>query len=68
MTRERCVIGQPLEQAPFFFQTDVKGAIELPQDLPTVTYYGHTDVGNVRTNNEDVFYVNLSPADGVLIE
>jgi protein phosphatase len=30
----------------------------VSQDSPTITYYGITDVGNVRTNNEDVFYIS----------
>ena len=30
----------------------------MPQDSPTITYHGATDVGNVRSNNEDVFYVS----------
>jgi protein phosphatase len=30
----------------------------VPQDSPTITYHGATDVGNVRSNNEDVFYVS----------
>jgi serine/threonine protein phosphatase PrpC len=29
----------------------------LSQDLPMINYYGATDVGNVRTNNEDVFFI-----------
>ena len=27
------------------------------QDSPIIAYHGATDVGNVRTNNEDVFYI-----------
>ncbi len=30
----------------------------MSQDSPTITYYGITDVGNVRTNNEDVYYIS----------
>ena len=30
----------------------------MPQDSPTIIYHGATDVGNVRSNNEDVFYVS----------
>ncbi len=29
----------------------------MSQDLPIITYHGATDVGNVRTNNEDVFFI-----------
>jgi serine/threonine protein phosphatase PrpC len=29
----------------------------VSQDLPMINYYGATDVGNVRTNNEDVFFI-----------
>ena len=30
----------------------------MSQKLPTINYHGATDVGNVRTNNEDVFYIS----------
>ncbi len=29
----------------------------MSQDLPMINYHGATDVGNVRTNNEDVFSI-----------
>lgn len=29
----------------------------MSQELPIIHYHGATDVGNVRTNNEDVFYI-----------
>lgn len=29
----------------------------MPKHLPTIIYQGATDVGNVRSNNEDVFYI-----------
>ena len=29
----------------------------MSQDSPMINYHGATDVGNVRTNNEDVFYI-----------
>ena len=29
----------------------------MSQELPIINYHGATDVGNVRTNNEDVFYI-----------
>jgi len=29
----------------------------VPQHLPTIIYHGATDMGNVRSNNEDVFYI-----------
>ena len=29
----------------------------MSQDLPMINYHGATDVGNVRSNNEDVFYI-----------
>jgi PPM family protein phosphatase len=31
---------------------------QVTQDAPTIIYHGATDVGNVRTNNEDVFYID----------
>lgn len=30
----------------------------MSQESPKINYHGGTDVGNVRTNNEDVFYIN----------
>ena len=30
----------------------------MSQDSPTIIYHGATDVGNVRTNNEDVFLIS----------
>ena len=30
----------------------------MPQDSPTIIYHGATDVGNVRSNNEDVFFIS----------
>ncbi|WP_372683135.1 Stp1/IreP family PP2C-type Ser/Thr phosphatase [Desulfosarcina sp.] len=30
----------------------------MSQRLPNINYHGATDVGNVRTNNEDVFYIS----------
>ena len=30
----------------------------MSQELPMINYHGATDVGNVRTNNEDVFYIS----------
>ncbi len=30
----------------------------MPQHLPTIIYHGATDMGNVRSNNEDVFYIS----------
>ncbi|WP_197743286.1 Stp1/IreP family PP2C-type Ser/Thr phosphatase [Desulfosarcina ovata] len=30
----------------------------MPQHLPTIMYHGVTDVGNIRSNNEDVFFIN----------
>jgi len=29
----------------------------VPQHLPAIIFHGATDVGNVRNNNEDVFYI-----------
>jgi PPM family protein phosphatase len=36
----------------------VKGEIEVSQHSPTITYYGLSDMGNVRDNNEDVFLID----------
>ena len=30
----------------------------MSQKLPMINYHGATDVGNIRTNNEDVFYIS----------
>ena len=30
----------------------------MPQDSPTIIFHGATDVGNVRSNNEDVFSIS----------
>ncbi|PID40959.1 MAG: serine/threonine protein phosphatase [Proteobacteria bacterium] len=37
---------------------DSKGTEPVSQNSPIIKYYGATDVGNVRSNNEDVFFIN----------